>query len=219
MSAGERLRVARQLSVQRLLYRSVLSAVVLLSPPVTYAEQHTAGVPIEGQAGSNAAEEQNLFGSRIADVGKLFERLFGLGVRFLQDAIQVALELRESDAGNLTPAENAGLGAHSAHRRQREQNLFVGFPDGFRGEADLSSEAFEDRGAALVGQEIAGILPEDEFEGPVRGRQFGIAVMTLEARNQVLEFGHADLLYVFAAEDGGGGASPRRNGGRGGSAE
>jgi hypothetical protein len=187
----KRRRAAGDLAAHGFLKGAVHGAVVFLGPRVADALEHARAVPFERQAGAQSTKHQNLFSARLADVGKLVQRAFGLGIGLLEDGVEVAVELLEGDAGDLAPAEHAGLGAHAAHGGEREENLLRSLPDGLGGEADLAAQAFEDRGAAFIGQQVAGVLPEHQLERAVSRRQDRLAVVFLQEGDDFLQVGHA----------------------------
>src|SRR5262249_18837824 len=153
--------------------------------------QNAAAVPIERQPFARAAVEQDLLRSRRTDVGKLLERLFCLRVGLLQDGVEIAPELIEGDARDLEPPEDTRLGPPASQLRELQQHRAVRRLDLTRIEPHLLAEALEDGGAAMVRQQVAGVLPEDELERSAGGRQDGVAVMTFQRRDELLEFGHA----------------------------
>ena len=55
--------------------------------------------------------------------------------------------------------------------------------------------------ASRTERQIAGILPEHQFERPAGRRQFGRAVALLQARNELLEIGHWRIGWRQATPD------------------
>jgi hypothetical protein len=115
-------------------------------------------------SGSPAAtpQKRRIFsapGSRI--LGNSFSAFLAFRVGPLQDLLQVALEPGGGDVRDFLPAQDARLGAHAAHRRQRHQHLARSSENGIGCETHLGAQSFEYGGAPVVGQQIAGILTED----------------------------------------------------------
>jgi hypothetical protein len=114
------------------------------------------------------------------------QRAFGLAVGQLEDRVEVAAELLEGDAGDFPPTENPRLGAHATHGGEREQNFLGSLPDGLGGEADLAAQPLEDRGAPLIGQQVAGVLPEHQLERAPSRRQDRLAIVFLQEGDDLL---------------------------------
>jgi hypothetical protein len=93
-------------------------------------------------------------------------------------------------ARDFLPAEDTGFGSHSAHRGQRQEHLAGSFEDGIGSESDLCAQGIEDGGTAVVGQQIAGVLPDHQLEGSARRRQFRGSVMLLQAGDELREIRH-----------------------------
>src|ERR1017187_7790559 len=71
VGASERRRAAWDLIAQSFLKGAVHGAVVFLGSRVADAWEHARAVPFQRQAGAQSTKHQNLFGARLADVGKL----------------------------------------------------------------------------------------------------------------------------------------------------
>src|SRR6202030_2753131 len=112
--------------------------------------EHSEAIRLEREVGGDSAKQEDLFGSRIADRGKLLERLAGLGQRKFENRAEIAVELGESDAGNFAPSRDAKLGAHAAHFRQRKKHFIRRVPDGVSGKTNLETQALEDLGSPLI---------------------------------------------------------------------
>ena len=109
---------------------------------------------------------------------------FRAGVGLAQNAIQIAIELRAHNARDFQPAEDAGLGTHPALSGQFQQSMASACPlwqVGGQVPLQLAQQPFRTPAqyAPRIGQQVAGVFPNHEFEWPFGGRQRRLAIMRI----------------------------------------
>ena len=97
VSGDEPLVVIRELVHHGLLHGPVRDGVAVVLFPEAEAQEHAQAIRLQGQDRIAPSEEQNFFGTRLADAGEFLKRPFGLGRRPSEHWTQIAIELIEDD--------------------------------------------------------------------------------------------------------------------------
>jgi hypothetical protein len=66
--------------------------------------------------------------------------------------------------------------------------------EGCGAETDLMTQSLEDFEAALIGEEVAGVLPQDELEGSLGRRDLGLTVLFPQSRDDLSEGIHGSIV-------------------------
>jgi len=183
MGFGPLCRAFGQFRSDRLLNRFVharVVAVILASIADTGKDAKT--VRLQRQARGHSAEHEYLLGAGVADVGELLQSLLRLIPGKGEDAVKIAREMVAADARNFQPAEDARFGAHAAARCPTEEQIAISGKDGLGREADFIAQPHEHFTSARIGQEVAGVLPQNEFEGSAGGGRLRSAMLPAQER-------------------------------------
>ena len=164
----QRCRRFRQFGRDRFLHALVHRAVVLqVDAPVPDARQHAQPAPLHRQSLRHAAEQQNLLRPRIADARELLERL----LRLVRTATSGSVPGRHRTAEFV-------IRAISCHRNTRVSGRIPpSVASGSRTsrgalaiaaavEPGLRPQSLEDLRTPLIGQQIAGVLPQRRVRTP-----------------------------------------------------
>jgi hypothetical protein len=184
--------VLRDLSVGRLLRRTVRIRVAFVFPAEAQTPQDAQAVGIEGEHGKSAREQEDLFGAGVADRGELLQGLDGILGGTPESAREVAAELLERGRGDLAELLDGVAGqnprpADLMERRARRREDSLGLQP-----RQLFQQPERLRPPGVAG-EVSDVLEQNLREGIGHGGRLGPSVVAPESLKDAAETGVCPL--------------------------
>lgn len=151
-----------ELLANRVLNRAIRYGIVGLLLGKTHSAQHSQPVRIECHQRIGAGKQEYLLCTRISDAGKLLQCFLRLGQRLLENGSQIAAELLIGNSGNGEKFLRTQIGEYSGFGDRRERAA-LGSENLLGTSSNVSLEAGERLGTALVVRQVCDIFPDDKL--------------------------------------------------------